>query len=263
MKIRKIIVLILAAAMCLALAACGSSKSTSSEMSANLDKAVGEALLKNSAGEYQQAECSGEGHVIMGYDSSGDTVTAYVQTMVGQYGFQDGNFVKVSGSGIIPAVMTFKNENGTLTCSEIKFPEDGDGYKDSVNKLFPQNYRARALSPKDTDASSLKSQEQAYAEAYLKSIGRTAKIGEYGDFQHPLPDISTQASNNLTEFEQDNGYPMWLGNQETLENGVRYVYEKSWDKSAGEIIYTKYEYGTNKVVEKYWFSDTDGMQIKK
>jgi hypothetical protein len=48
-----------------------------------------------------------------------------------------------------------------------------------------------------------------------------------------------------------------------LENGVRYVYEKSWDKSAGEIIYTKYEYGTNKVVEKYWFSATDGMQIKK
>jgi hypothetical protein len=36
-------------------------------------------------------------------------------------------------------------------------------------------------------------------------------------------------------FEEEHGYPIWLGNQETVENGVRYVYEKSWDKSAGEV----------------------------
>jgi hypothetical protein len=263
MKNRGLMASVLAAALCMSFAACGSRQPAEDDMNARLDKAVGQALLASAADEYDPAECSGEGHIIMGYDTTGSAVKAYVLTMCGQYAFQDGNLVKSSGSGVIPAVMTFTDKDGALTSTGIKYLDDGDLYASSIKEMFPQKYQTRVLNPADADEKTLTAQEQAYAAAYLKTIGREAKIGGYGDFPHTLPDIPVQASNNLLSFEDENGYPMWLGNQEKVENGVRYVYEKKWDKSAGEIVYTKYEYGTDKVAGQFFFDAATGLQIKK
>jgi len=49
---------------------------------------------------------------------------------------------------------------------------------------------------------------------------------------------------------------MQIGNQEKLEDGVRYVYETAWDhqgEGVGTAIYTKYEYDTNQVIQQYVF----------
>jgi hypothetical protein len=263
MKSRGFAIAVLTALLCLPLAGCGSEQPALTGMDARLDKAVGESLLKSSEDSYFQAECSSEGHIIMGYDTSDSTVTAYVLTMSGQYAFQDGNLVKCSGTGVIPAVMTFTDKDGELAFTGIKYAEDGDRYAPSIREMFPQKYLNRALNSSSAGTQTLSTQERAYVEAYLKSIGRQAKVGNYGDFPHPLPDIPAQASNNLLMFEEEHGYPIWLGNQETVENGVRYVYEKSWDKSAGEVVYKKYEYGTGNVAEQFRFDDATGMQIKK
>ena len=125
-------------------------------------------------------------------------------------------------------------------------------YGDSIRKLFPSEYRSRALSPSDGDKQNLKSQERSYAASYLKKIGRDAVIGDYGDFEHTLltdVGVSVDVSNSINDKLFAN-YPMWIGNREALENGVRYVYEKTYNKAAHEIVFTIYEYDANKIVER-------------
>ncbi len=217
----------------------------------DLDEAVKSALLKENQGHYLSGECIGEGHLILGQDEKSDITTVYALTMYGEYGFEDGNFVKVSGSGIIPAVFTFTNTKDSLVCTKIQYAEDGGGYGESIRRMFPPAYQNRALSPSDSDRQDLTSQERAYAASYLKKIGRDAVIGDYGDFKHTLltdVGVSVEVS-NLTCGKLYANYPMWIGNREALENGTRYVYEMSYNQDAHAIDFKKYEYNTNKIVE--------------
>ena len=86
----------------------------------------------------------------------------------------------------------------------------------------------------------------------MKKIGRDAVIGDYGDFEHTLltdVGVSVDVSNSINDKLFAN-YTMWIGNREALENGVRYVYEKTYNKAAHEIVFTIYEYDANKIVER-------------
>ena len=63
--------------------------------------------------------------------------------------------------------------------------------------------------------------------------------------------MDTEASNTLIDLYYD--YPYWIGTEEKIENGVRCVYEKKWQSSGGgdgTVTYLKYEYGSEKVLEK-------------
>jgi len=229
-----------------------------------LDEAVGLALLRDSQAGYLSGECAGEGHILLGGKTDSGVTKVYALTMVGEYGFEDGNFVKISGSGIIPAVFTFSDSDGGLVCTKIEYPEDGSEYAKSIKKMFPAEYQGRALSPSDGDRQELTSQERAYAASYLKKIGRDAVIGDYGDFEHTLltdVGVSVDVSNGIND-KLFADYPMWIGTRETLENGVRYVYEMSYNKEGHEIDFTKYEYGTNKIVERSRLDSKTGEIIK-
>ena len=110
----------------------------------------------------------------------------------------------------------------------------------------------------------MKSQERAYAAAYLKSIGRDAAIGDYGDFDHPLLTslgVSVETSNQLCENKKLSNYPMWVGNLERVEDGIRYVYQVDYDGDTHLISYLKLEYDTNTVVERFAFDSTSGREI--
>ncbi|MPN64258.1 hypothetical protein SDC9_212029 [bioreactor metagenome] len=61
--------------------------------------------------------------------------------------------------------------------------------------------------------------------------------------------VPVGVSNSIINNPLFSDYPIWIGNREKLENGVRYVYQVSYDKTATEIVFTKYEYDTNKIVE--------------
>ena len=60
---------------------------------------------------YAEGECFGEGHIILGTETDGDNTKIYTLTMVGYYGFVNDNFEKISGSGIITAVVTLTSNN--------------------------------------------------------------------------------------------------------------------------------------------------------
>lgn len=228
------------------------------EENMTLDDKVANALLTKNKGNYAIGECTGEGHIILGTKEDENETIVYALTMYGEYGFQDDNFVKVSGSGVIPAVITFaKNEE-----VKIKYPLDGSAYVDSIKELFPEEYHNRVLSIKSEDNEELKRQETTYAKDYLTKIGRTTKIGNYGDFEHTLltsEGVSVDVSNKLAEKAYAN-YPFWIGNEEKIEDGIRYLYEMKLDKKLNQIILSKYVCETSEVVERIRINSLTGEE---
>lgn len=235
---------------------------------ASLDEAVSAAILEYSQSVYGENEASGEGHLILETQEKDDEVIVYALTMYGSYQFQDGNFVKNSGSGAIPAVITLEeNPDGSLWWKWYQTPEDGSRYQDSIEALFPESVWEACSKPDSQQLKMLKQQEKSYAAAYLKTIGRQAEIGEYRDFSHPLlteAGVSVEVSNKLSGCGRDDpdspaAYaPGWIGNIERLENGVRYVYACDYDAEQQEIIYTKKEYAAGKIMEQVVFDAVSG-----
>jgi len=228
-----------------------------------LDEMVSHALLTENDGRYAVGECKAEGHIILGSEEKDNETYVYALTMYGEYGFEDDNFVKVSGSGVIPAVIIFsENEQGEKT-NEIKWPLDGSAYVKSIKELFPEEYHNRVLSIAKADNEELKNQETLYAQKYLTKIGREATIGEYGDFEHPLltsMGVAVQVSNKLVEKGYAN-YPHWVGKLEKIEDGIRYVYEMNYTKDSNPIILEKYNYDTKEIVEKFRINSLNGAEI--
>ncbi|MCI2106574.1 MAG: M56 family metallopeptidase [Intestinimonas sp.] len=235
---------------------------TDTQTDSALDAAVADAILSGNQSSYLEGECQGEGHFILDSKTEGATVTAYTLTMYGNYGFQDGNFVTISGTGVIPVVMTFKvDETGTYSLTDYQEPQDGSGYSDSIRKMFPEALQGQCLNVSDDVSGLLQAQKQTYAERYLKSMGREAVIGEYGEFKHPLltdRGVSVAVSNAMS---RNSDYPYWIGNLERIEDGVRYVYQMDYDSEQHQIIYTKSEYDTGKAVKRTVFDSTNGREI--
>ena len=224
------------------------------------DQAVIKALSTTS-NLYLGDECFGEGHIILGTEKDGDTTKIYTLTMVGYYGFVNNNFEKGSGSGIIPAVVTLKNNNDV----EVEYPKDGSYYASSIKEMFPSKYHNRIFKESDKDRKDLTEQERAYAKEYLSKIGRKADIGDYSDFEHTTLTslgVSVEVSNGLEDFYKAHSYyPYFKGTKEIIEDDVRMVYEMSYKESQQEIIFTKYSYDSKKVVEQFVFNSITGEQI--
>ena len=278
MKKKTLQTLLLAAGLILALCACGAQSGESAPEEpaeavtepaeetaapADEDQAVALALLDQARSGYRSGECPAEGHAILGVftKEDGNTVEVYAQCSVGNYGFVSGNFEEISGSGAIPSRLTFaKDENGGLTLTDFWQAEDGSRYVDSIRETFPAELVEQAL---DTQAyyPALQEEKEAYARAYLEEIGRAAEIGEYADFDHPLAceqGMSVEVSNALMDAMPD--YPFFLGNEERIEDGVRWVYSNEWapgeTEGEGTATYTKTNYDTGEIAEQHIYQVT-------
>jgi len=211
----------------------------------NLEQAVSAAILDQGKG-YLNGECNTEGHVILDTEERAGAVKAYTVASVGWFGFENGVFTKISGSGAIPTVMTFsRNKNGTYSLLAYQEPVDGSGYTESLKKLFPAQLHKQVLTTQDS-YSDLARQQEEQAALYLKGLGRAVQV-RAGFVAKKLPKLDVEASNKLfAEFTKDNAFlnscPYWLGTREQIEDGVRYIYATSQGKtSAGHdlIIFKK------------------------
>lgn len=222
-----------------------------SRVQMSIDELVSDAILSSSNGSYSDGECIAEGHKILGTenlktDGQPDKKVVYALTTYGEYGFENGDFVKVSGTGVIPARLTFDSDNNLL---EYKMPMDGSYYASSIKEMFPKELHETVLSEADGFYDELMKQEKTYAQKYLDKIGRKADI--LNNAETELAVMNADASNTLFELYYD--YPYWLGTKEKIENGVRCVYETKWKPSGAEngtAEFVKYEYDTGKILEK-------------
>lgn len=199
-----------------------------------LDEAVSLAV-KGRKTAYGRGEVATEGHIILDSENMNGRIKVYTISSFGAFGFENGIFTKVSGSGAIPTVITFsKSDIGEYSLLEYQEPMDGAMLTESTKKLFPAKLHQRVLSA-GKDYQALRDQQEAQARDYLQSIGRAAEVSE-GHVPKTLAKINVEASNKLfSELNKYNSFlndcPYWLGTREQLEDGVRYIYETSQSKT--------------------------------
>ena len=215
-----------------------------------LEKAISKAILDENYYRFADGEAEGEGHTVIDIVETDENTIVYALTTYGEYGFQNGVFTKISGSGIIPAKITFVKDGEDYRLDEFVMPDDGSDYMDSIKRIFPSELQDKVTGLSDSDYKACLAQEQEYAKAYLKEIGRNAEVKDQVDCK--LPDVSAKVGNKLIDLYYD--YPYWIGTEEKIEHGVRYVYETSWKDlgdGKGTITYKKYQYDNKDVIEEY------------
>ncbi|HHX87157.1 MAG TPA: transcriptional regulator, partial [Firmicutes bacterium] len=86
----------------------------------NIDDAISLAI-KDQGTFYALGETSTEGHIILEAKEDNGTIKVYTIASFGAFGFENGIFTKVSGSGAIPTVIIFyQDENGEYTLLEYQ-----------------------------------------------------------------------------------------------------------------------------------------------
>lgn len=223
-----------------------------------IDEAVSLAIKAQAKG-YGPGEFSTEGHVILDTEEKDGKTKVYAIASFGAFGFENGIFTTVSGSGAISTVMTFfKNEKGEYSLLEYKEPVDGSGNLQSKKEMFPQKLWDQVLSEQKYYPDLVKQKEEQ-AKQYLQSIGRNAKVSD-AHVERKLAKINVEASNKLfaefTKYDAElNKFPYWLGTKELLENGVRYIYETSQSKTSDgyDLISFKKTKEDGTVVKEYQY----------
>lgn len=223
----------------------------------SLDEAIRRTLKSQGAG-YASGEASTEGHIILDTEEKNGIVTAYTIASYGAYGFENGIFTVVSGSGAIPTVIAFaENQNGDYTLLEYKEPEDGERNQQSKKDMFPERLWDKVLSENEYYPD-LVMQKEEQARQYLQSIERKAQVSE--QVEKKLPRIDVQASNQLfSEFAKTNtelnSFPYWLGTREKLIDGIRYIYKTTQNKTSDGYDLISFQKTTEDgtVVEEYQY----------
>ncbi len=201
-----------------------------------LEKAIHSAVLKQ-LWDDPFGETDTEGHCVLLTENEKDgTTVVYAIASYASFGFENDVFTIKSGCGAIPAVIRFSESNGVYTLLSYKEPADGDNNENSIKELFPRKLWTSVVGANHYYAK-LTDQQMQQAEAYLKSIGRDANVSaeyvEKEDFH-----ISVEASNTLFGLPELYDYPLWIGTQEFIEGGKRYVYEAREEDFSGYTVLT-------------------------
>lgn len=208
---------------------------TQSQKPKNLDEAVSFAI-KEQRKSYGNGEAYTEGHIILDSEEKNGIIKAYTLASFGAFGFENGIFTKISGSGSIPTVITFKkDQNSVYSLIKYQEPMDGAGNVESTKKMFPKKLWNRVLQPNKSDSAELRRQQEAQAKKYLISIGRNAEVS-VNSVDKRLVKIDVEASNKLfaeyTKYDMElNNFPYWIGTKEIIQNGIRYIYETSQSRT--------------------------------
>lgn len=224
----------------------------------SIDAAVSLAIKAQSK-RYKSGEVSTEGHITLDSEEKDGKVKVYTIASYGAFGFENGIFTIVSGSGAISTVMTFsRNENVKYLLQKYKEPMDDTYNFKSKKAMFPKRLWDKALYEQKYYPDLAKQQEEQ-AKQYLLSIGRTAKVSA-SYVVRKLPKINVEAFNKLfSEFTkvnpEFNNFPYWLGTKELLTNGVRYIYETSQSKTSDgfDVITFKKTKENGFIVEEYQY----------
>ncbi len=210
-----------------------------------LDEAVSQMILDEVNPPYF---CSAEGHRIFGHSESGDEVTVYGYMSFSAYNFVNGCLTDYGNGGHNPFVATFWNKDGFYKLKEVKYPQDGMGYGDSIREMFPAEFERKALDPY-TYIDKLQQQEFSQAEAALKEAGISCRVVDYSNLEHILMENSeVQEKIDFNENLNTYLYPDTIG--VTMHRyGEKYiVYEKRADIEKGRYYLAEYENGSTEAM---------------
>ena len=187
-----------------------------------------------------------EGHVILGEADKGAAHEVYAYVFYQKYGFMDGVFTDVGGGSIGPRTFVFdKTPDGGYALNRIIQPEDGENYGPSIEAMMPAECVQR-MSDGFVDRSELVRQQHVQAQAYLDSIGRSdVVIQDWRERDLQTADMLVYASNHVISLSPP--WPLWVTSCERIEDGVRYVYTRSWFPDEGAVPEEVWTTGTGTV----------------
>ena len=204
-------------------------------VSNELDAFISNAILEKNMSMYRQGEAQAEGHVVLGTAQSGNELQIYCVVSYNELGFENGILTCVSGSWEIPVRIIFSTTGGEYKLIEYREAMDGSLYPVSVKEMFPKNLHG-VLSSSGSYAGKMNEQLNGYAERYLDTLGRSADIHLSYVQKERIPMDVSLSNRLLSEYSE---YPLRIGSREVLDNGVRIIYQCSYDEENGHIIFEK------------------------
>lgn len=217
------------------------------ELIAEVNRALCEQSRSSYFGEFVTSEIC-----VLGSDETEKEMNLYFFYQVDSFGFDNGFFTDVGGSGGATAAVFTIGPDGNYKLSEIRDTGMGSDYGKSLKRIFPSALAGRALSgPTETEADIMWQGCAESAQEYLRSIGRSGvEVRKYMDVPHTLLTdlgVSVEVANRVHEiaYVTEAGY---VGVWESVESGVRYVSENGYDKEKGLLTFKKYEYESGRTV---------------
>lgn len=221
---------------------------TTGKIDKTLDEAVSLMIL-DEAGDTRPYFCKTEGHKIFGYSRYDDEVTVYGYMSYSTMNFMNGYLSSYNGSGGgHPFVATFWDKDGFYKLKEVKYPESGMGYGDSIRELFPSQFERRALHPEQYK-DELRNQQFTQAKAALKEAGINCEVVSPPDTNVVLIKNS-EVWEKINEWEMNNPgyYPDFIG-VTMYKSGEQYiVYEKRADEEEGRYYLASYPNGSTEAM---------------
>ena len=171
-------------------------------------------------------EFSAEGHYVLGTETNGREMKIYLTASSGRFGFIGGHFACQSGTFGAPYTIVAQKIGGEW---RLKALLQIVAYSE-IPEIFPERYEKLFFSTACGEEINRQMLEQA--QAYLDGLGRTEPIGERNIESSPLPVV---ASNLLiSAFDSEPWPDHSFGTRETLENGERFLYTRTWQAEEGE-----------------------------
>ena len=242
------------------------------KISSSLDEAISNAVKDSIYEDYYLGELDTEAHVILGKKEIENKLDVYTIVNYGSFQFENDVFTLVSGAWGLPMVLTFeKDENNNYYFIDYKEAVDGGMYVDSIKEMFPI-YLIPKVMNSDKYAEKLSKEQRLQAKKYLDSINRNTDINiDYvfdSKYEKEYLDtyISAEAQDKLFSVVELYDYPTWIGRNEKLIDGVRYVYETNIETDSDGykvVIYRKMDESKTVVEEhQYKIYDNDIKEVK-
>ena len=230
-----------------------------------LDEAISQMIL-DECDDTRPYFCKTEGHKVFGCSRYDDEITVYGRLSYSTMNFMNGYLSSYNGSGsAYPFVATFWDKGGFYKLKELKSPEDGMGYGDSIREMFPAEFSRKALNWQKY-TSELTEQKNAYAKAALKEAGIDCEIVEPEDtnivlmtYYEAQEKIDSAGNVNPSLNINTYLYPDFMG-VTMYKQGEKYiVYERRADEEKNRYYLAEYENGSTEALA-YAF-DLEGNYI--
>ncbi len=233
--------------------------------SQSIHETVGKHLYDRALEKVGDEECVAESHFVVTARGRGDNTEAYVLTSIGNYRFVNGALVRLDEMYIRPAIYTVKqNAKGWYDFVHADFHPAGATTEDAIRQMFVAETAGNVINNLEFFRTDMKKQEEEAAKEYAESLNRDVAITTMEDMELTYLDsmeIPEETINKILADSKLLPYPLWIGNQEFVEDGVRYVYETAYNKVDNTIWFKKYEYNSKEVKEEYKVSAETGDYV--
>jgi hypothetical protein len=116
------------------------------QISEEIDNIISDYIIQNSSKVYANTDRSFEVHRIYGTSEKNGVISVYLHSYFGGFNKKTGNVMQ--GGHSLPALMKIKKDSSGYSVVEYQEPKDGDLYKSSLEKMFPERYSKMELQRK-------------------------------------------------------------------------------------------------------------------